>query len=208
MSQLLVVFRRNDLKVPRCWSGRFYSSEYDVCVKGISLIISEYLSTGNNGCQSSSRSADRENAIFSAPFAPETFISGLNLVLTNGVSSAFRGGVHLFTNRHRLGHEFHQVTQWRSTSLPRVRPYVASNPVTGAVILQVTMDQFNCALFSHTLPSYYYWYEVGMLRVLEAVYILIIVLSRLKIPDLFSITINPELILGCKLLVQTINGGS
>ena len=87
---------------------------------------------------------------FSSPFAPENFISGLNLVLTHGVSSAFRGGVHLFTNRHRLGHDFHQVTQWRSTSLPRVRPYMASNPVTGAVMLQVTMDQFNCALFSHT----------------------------------------------------------
>ena len=31
-------------------------------------------------------------------------------------------------------------------------------PVTGAAILQVTMDQLMCASLSHT----HYWYEVGM----------------------------------------------
>ena len=81
----------------------------------------------------------------------------LNLVLTHGIPPEFRGGVHLFIKtaiRHR-------VTQSRTDGV-HCRESAGKGPVnlkvvavTGAAILQVTMDQWMCRLlFPHPLLVY------------------------------------------------------
>ena len=106
-----------------------------------------------------------------SPFAPENLVSRekvrpsrpapalsfstlrLNLVLTRGILSAFRDGVHL---------RVYQVTQLRTDDV-RYRESTATGPVvlevvrlTGSAFSDITMDQFLFASLSHT----HYWYVV------------------------------------------------
>ena len=79
----------------------------------------------------------------------------------------------------------------------RVRRHRASSPKgssSDGCSLFITMDQLTCAsFFPH--PLYYYWYEVGMLKVLlvfsigggycrlDTVLILIVALNRYRVPS-------------------------
>ncbi|CAM9231416.1 unnamed protein product, partial [Ascophyllum nodosum] len=85
----------------------------------------------------------------------------LNLVLTHAIPPDFRGGaLFIYLNRHTPSGQSrtYRVTQLRTDSVhcresagtgPVVLKVV---PVTGAAILQVTMDQSMCAsLFPHPL---------------------------------------------------------
>ena len=76
----------------------------------------------------------------------------LDLVLTCGIISEFRDGVHLFIQtaiRHRVSPEFIWSRKPQDSS-KRVLPW------------QVTMDQLICCA---SLSHIHYWYEVGMLKV-------------------------------------------
>ena len=84
----------------------------------------------------------------------------LNLVLTHGIPPDFRGGPFIYLKRHTPSSQsrVYRVTQLRtdgvhcreSTGTGPVVPKVVS--VTGAAILQATMDQLMCAsLFPHPL---------------------------------------------------------
>ena len=83
------------------------------------------------------------------------------MVLTHGIPRDFRGGVHLFIlNRHTPWGQSHvyRVTLLRTDGV-HCRESAGTWPivlkvvlVTGAAILQVTMDQLMCAsLFPHPL---------------------------------------------------------
>ena len=78
-------------------------------------------------------------------------------MLPHGIPTDFRGGVFIFIET--------AMSHWVSPEFNGSRNHVPTAftskvvPVTGVVILQVTMDQLMCAsLFPHPL-----WYEVGML---------------------------------------------
>ena len=94
-----------------------------------------------------------------------------------GIPPEFRGGVHLFiltAIRHRVSPELsgHAIAyRWRSQ--PRVHRHRASKPQRSSkrvLSWQLTMDQFKCASLSHTR----YWHEVGMLKVPNTKYMVII----------------------------------
>ena len=86
----------------------------------------------------------------------------LNLVPTHGTPPDFRGASIYLLNRHTPSGQSRvsQVTQLR-TNGARCREPAGTGPVvlkvvpvTGASILQVTMDQFMCTSFQHPLTRY------------------------------------------------------
>ena len=85
----------------------------------------------------------------------------MNLVVTHGISTAFRGGVHLFTPSTAIGSVpliVYQVTQIRTDCI-HCRETVGAGsvvlkivPVTGAAFSGITMDHLFCApLFQYPL---------------------------------------------------------
>ena len=117
---------------------------------------------------------------FLSPFAPENLISRdrfgrpsrvillrLNLVLTNEMTPAFRGGVRSFLppNRHRVSLEFIGSRNcvpmaFTAESPPAQWQYLKAVPVTGAALAS-HYGPVNVRLFSHA----YYWVVVLMVDV-------------------------------------------
>ena len=98
-------------------------------------------------------------------------------MVTHAIPPDFRGGVHSFKPSYAIGSvpslSGHAIAyRWRS--LPRVRRNRPSSPQgisSNGCCLCITMDQLMCvSLFPH--PLYYYWYEMGMLKVSETYQVL------------------------------------
>ena len=92
------------------------------------------------------------------------------MVLTDGIPPEFRSGVHLFIkNRHTPSGQsrVYRVTQLRTDGV-HCRESASTGPVNLKVVPdecclgRSPMDQLIFASLSHT----YYWYEVGMLKVM------------------------------------------
>ena len=88
-------------------------------------------------------------------------------IVINIIEREFVATALLPLNRHTPSGQsrVHRVTQLRTDGV-HCREYAGTGPVvlkvvpvTGAAILQVTMDQLMCTSLPHT----HYWYEVGML---------------------------------------------
>ena len=132
------------------------------------------------------RQLNRENEDSLPPFAPENLVSrdGFGSLVprqtahlhTQAESGAYSRDSSRFPRWRQLinlnppcvigsvpslsGHPI--AYRWRS--LPRVRRHRASKPQgssSNRCCLCITMDQLICASLSHT---YYYWYEVGMMK--------------------------------------------
>ena len=89
-----------------------------------------------------------------------------NLVCTHGIPPNFRGGVHLFietTIRHRVVPEFIGSRICVPIAFTAESP-LAQGPVTGATFTSPWTNWY-APLCSHA----HYWYEVGMLKVSEAI---------------------------------------
>ena len=86
----------------------------------------------------------------------------LNLVLTHGIPPAYRDGVYIYANRHRVNPiALYQVMQLRTDGVhcresPRTGPVVLKVvPVTGTAFSGFTMDQFFMRLsFSYIYNQY------------------------------------------------------
>ena len=80
----------------------------------------------------------------------------LNLVLTDGIPTAFRDGVRLSipSSRHRVSPALNQATHVRAGGIhyPESDGTGPVVPVTGAGASGTAMDQFLCALFFHARP--------------------------------------------------------